>query len=206
MAKPHHTWTGSSGHIHVSLWNDDGNAFACPDSNPREMTDTMRWFLGGMIAGARELSILIASNVNSYKRFASASWAPVYLVWSRDNRTCAFRVVGRGSGLRIENRLPGSDSNPYLACAAVLAAGLDGIERRIEPSAAFQGNGYQATGFPRIPRTLYEAIDCWEASDLARRAFGDEVHAHYLNMAVIEQETYDSIVTDWERERYFERG
>jgi glutamine synthetase len=204
MAKPHHTWTGSSGHIHVSLWNDDGNAFACADR--QEMTETMRWFLGGMIAGARDLSILIASNVNSYKRFASASWAPVYLVWSRDNRTCAFRVVGHGSGVRIENRLPGADSNPYLAFAAVLASGLDGIERRVEPPAAFQGNGYRATGFPRIPRTLYEAIDCWDGSDLARRAFGDEVHAHYLNMAVVEQETYDSIVTDWERERYFERG
>jgi glutamine synthetase len=204
MAKPHHTWTGSSGHIHVSLWNDAGNAFAEPGS--REMTDTMRWFLGGLIAGARDLSILIASNVNSYKRFASASWAPVHLVWSRDNRTCAFRVVGHGNALRVENRLPGSDSNPYLAFAAVLAAGLDGIARQIDPPAAFKGNGYRATGFPRIPRTLYEAIECWEESELARRAFGDEVHAHYLNMARIEQETYDSIVTDWERERYFERG
>jgi len=204
MAKPHHTWTGSSGHIHVSLWNDQGSAFACPDS--REMSETMRWFLGGLIAGARDLSILIASTVNSYKRFASASWAPVHLVWAHDNRTCAFRIVGHGDALRIENRLPGADSNPYLAFAAVLAAGLDGIERRIEPADEFKGNGYLATGFPRIPRTLYEAIDCWENSGLARRAFGDEVHAHYLNMARVEQETYDSIVTDWERERYFERG
>jgi len=204
MAKPHHTWTGSSGHIHVSLWNGQGNAFACSDS--REMSETMRWFLGGLIAGARDLSILIASTVNSYKRFASASWAPVHLVWARDNRTCAFRIVGHGDALRIENRLPGADSNPYLAFAAVLAAGLDGIERRIEPADEFKGNGYRATGFPRIPRTLYEAIDCWESSGLARRAFGDEVHAHYLNMARVEQETYDSIVTDWERERYFERG
>ncbi len=204
MAKPHHTWTGSSGHIHVSLWNEGGSAFACPES--REMSETMRWFLGGLIAGARDLSILIASTVNSYKRFASASWAPVHLVWARDNRTCAFRIVGRDSALRIENRLPGADSNPYLAFAAVLAAGLDGIERRIEPTNEFKGNGYRATGFPRIPRTLYEAIDCWDASDLARRAFGEEVHAHYLNMARVEQETYDSIVTDWERERYFERG
>lgn len=203
MAKPRHDWTGSSGHIHVSLWNDAAAAFAAQGG--ADMTDTMRWFLGGLIAGARDLSILIASNVNSYKRFASASWAPVHLVWSRDNRTCAFRVVGRGSALRIENRLPGADSNPYLAFAAVLAAGLDGIERRLEPPPAFEGNGYLATSHPRIPRTLYEAIDCWASSDFARRAFGDTVHAHYLNMARVEQATYDSVVTDWERERYFER-
>ncbi len=205
MAKPHHTWTGSSGHIHLSLWDERGSAFAAAPGSD-EMTDTMRWFLGGMLAGARELSILIATTVNSYKRFANASWAPVHLVWSRDNRTCAFRVVGSGSGLRIENRLPGGDANSYLSFAAVLASGLDGIERRIEPGDPFLGNGYRATGLPRIPRTLYEAIECWEESELARRAFGDTVHAHYLNLARIEQETYDSIVTDWERERYFERG
>jgi glutamine synthetase len=205
MAKPHHTWTGSSGHIHISLWNDAGNAFAAAPGSD-EMTDTMRWFLGGLLAGARDLSILIASTVNSYKRFASASWAPVYLVWSKDNRTCAFRLVGSGSGLRIENRLPGGDANSYLSFSAVLAAGLDGIERKIEPPRVFTGNGYRATGHPRIPRTLYEAIETWEESDLARRTFGDEVHNHYLNMARIEQETYDGIVTDWERERYFERG
>lgn len=204
MAKPHHTWTGSSGHIHLSLFNDLGNAFAAGPGG--EMTNTMRWFLGGLIAGARELSILIASTVNSYKRFATASWAPVYLVWARDNRTCAFRVVGKGSALRIENRLPGGDANSYLSFAAVLAAGLDGIERQIEPPVEFKGNAYRAAGYPRIPRTLYEAIDCWEVSDLARRAFGDEVHAHYLNMARVEQETYDGIVTDWERARYLERG
>ncbi|MGH2551867.1 MAG: glutamine synthetase family protein, partial [Thermomicrobiales bacterium] len=205
MAKPHHTWTGSSGHIHISLWNDAGNAFAAAPGSD-EMTDIMRWFLGGLLTGARDLSILIASTVNSYKRFASASWAPVYLVWSKDNRTCAFRVVGSGSGLRIENRLPGGDANSYLSFSAVLAAGLDGIERKIDPPPVFTGNGYRATGHPRIPRTLYEAIETWEESDLARRAFGDEVHNHYLNMVRIEQETYDGIVTDWERERYFERG
>lgn len=209
MAKPHHQWTGSSGHIHVSLtdaWT--GESVFAEDSDPdgRAMSETMRWFLGGMIAGAQELALFVASTVNAYKRFATASWAPVHLVWGRDNRTCAFRVVGRGSALRIENRLPGADSNPYLAFAAVLAAGIDGIERQIEPPDEFIGNGYTASGLPRIPKTLYRAIDCWEASDLARRAFGDDVHAHYLNMARVEQETYDSIVTDWERERYLERG
>ena len=206
MAKPHHAWTGSSGHIHVSLWDADGARSRFPEADGKEMSETMRHFLGGLVAGARELSLLIASTVNAYKRFATASWAPVNLVWARDNRTCGFRIVGRGSALRIENRLPGADSNPYLAFAAVLAAGLDGIERRIEPPAEFAGNGYRATGVPRVPRSLYEAIDAWEDSDLARRAFGEAVHAHYLNMGCIEQETFDGVVTDWERQRYLERG
>jgi glutamine synthetase len=204
MAKPSHDWTGSSGHIHLSLWNEAGNAF--PAETESGMSEVMRWFLGGMMANARDFSILIASNVNSYKRFASASWAPVYLVWGRDNRTCAFRVVGQGSGLRIENRLPGSDSNPYLAFASVIAAGLDGIARQVDPPEIFRGNAYDAQKFPRIPRTLYEAIDCWDTSESARSAFGSTVHAHYLNMARIEQESFDSTVTNWERTRYFERG
>ena len=209
MSKPHHEWTGSSGHIHVSLVDaaTGANAFATnEDRNCQELSQTMRWFLGGLIAGAQDLSIFFASTINAYKRFAFASWAPVHLVWGRDNRTCAFRVVGRGSALRIENRLPGADSNAYLAFAAVLAAGLDGIERQIEPTDEFTGNGYTATNLPRIPKTLYRAIDSWETSELARRAFGDTVHAHYLNMARVEQDTYDSAVTDWERERYLERG
>ncbi len=209
MSKPYPSWTGSSGHIHVSL--ADGatgqNAFPASDGPAcGEMSATMRHFLGGLLAGAKELSLFMASTVNAYKRFAPGSWAPVHLVWGRDNRTCAFRVVGRGPALRIENRLPGADSNPYLAFAAVLAAGLDGIEREIEPPAEFRGNGYTATEQPRIPSALYRAIDAWETSKLARRAFGETVHAHYLNMARVEQETYDAAVTDWERERYLERG
>ncbi len=166
----------------------------------------MRWFLGGVLAGSRELALFIASTVNAYKRFATASWAPVNIVWGRDNRTCGVRVVGSGNALRIENRLPGGDSNPYLAFAAVLAAGLRGIEQQIEPPAEFKGNGYLATGMPRIPRSLYEAIDCWAESALAVEAFGEEVHAHYLTAARIEQAAYDQVVTDWERERYLERG
>ncbi len=205
MAKPHHTWTGSSGHIHVSLWRGDASAFPAGEGSG-EMSDTMRWFLGGMIAGARELSLLMAGTVNACKRFATASWAPVHVVWGRDNRTCGLRVVGRGNALRIENRLPGADSNPYLAFAAVLGAGLTGIERQIEPPAEFIGNGYTATGAPRIPSALYKAIDLWACSNLAREVFGETVHAHYLNAARVEQETYDSVVTNWERERYLERG
>jgi glutamine synthetase len=207
MAKPHHTWTGSSGHVHTSLWSLDAEASTFPAAaGSREMSDTMRWFLGGLLASARELSLFVASTINAYKRFASASWAPVNIVWGRDNRTCGFRVVGSGNALRIENRLPGGDSNPYLAFAAILAAGRHGIEHRIEPPAELKGNGYTATGVPRIPRSLHEAIACWEQSELAKELFGAEVHAHYLTAARIEQSLYDQVVTDWERQRYLERG
>lgn len=205
MAKPDHTWTGSSGHIHVSLWDNTGrwSLFAGKDG---AMSEIMRHFLGGLMAGARELSLLMAGNINSYKRYAVASWAPVNIVWGRDNRTCGFRVVGQDQSLRVENRFPGGDTNPYLAYAMVIAAGLNGIEQQIEPPAEFKGNGYTATGVPRVPRSLYEAIDLFAKSELARRAFGDDVVAHYLNMARVEQQAYDSVVTTWERERYFERG
>jgi glutamine synthetase len=207
MAKPDHTWTGSSGHIHVSLWDETVTKNLFHDSNqPGHMSQTMRWFLGGLMARARDFAILIAPNVNSYKRFASASWAPVNIVWARDNRTCGYRIVGHGNGLRIENRFPGGDANPYLSYAAVLAAGRHGIENRIEPPEEFKGNGYLAKGMPRVPRALYEAIESWEESEFAKRSFGKLVHQHYLNAARVEQETYDSIVTHWERERYLERG
>jgi glutamine synthetase len=207
MAKPHHDWTGSSGHVHVSLWDLAGehNLFPEPDQ-PGALSETMRHFLGGLIVGARELSLFLASTVNAYKRYASASWAPVNIVWARDNRTCGFRIVGSGSALRIENRFPGGDANPYLAYAAILAAGLHGIERQIEPPAEFTGNGYLATGVERVPRALYEAIDAFAASDVARVAFGEQVVAHYLQMARVEQQSYDAAVTDWERTRYYERG
>lgn len=206
MAKPYQEWTGCSSHIHVSLWDRDGkqNRFAAGDG--RQMSDTMRWFLGGLIAGARELSLLVASTINAYKRYALASWAPINIVWARDNRTCAFRVVGTGSSLRIENRLPGGDANAYLAYAAVLAAGLHGIEQRIEPPPEYRGNGYAATDCERMPQAMYEAIAAFGASDLARAAFGDLVVDHYLNMARVEQQAYDAMVSDWERRRYLERG
>jgi glutamine synthetase len=207
MAKPDHTWTGSSGHIHVSLWDAEGGRSLFPaEESPKEMSETMRWFLGGLIACARELSLLVATNVNSYKRYATASWAPVNIVWARDNRTCGFRIVGSGTALRIENRFPGGDANPYLSFAAVLAAGLHGIDNRIEPPAEFLGNGYVAKGVPRVPRALYEAIEAFTESAVAREAFGDLVVEHYLNAARVEQETFDSVVTSWERERYLERG
>jgi glutamine synthetase len=205
MAKLRQEWTGSSGHVHLSLWDQEGsrNLFS---AGGEAMSDTMRWFLGGLIAHTRELALFFAPNVNSYKRFAATSWAPVNIIWTRDNRTVGYRVVGRDNGLRIECRFPGSDANPYLSQAFILAAGLAGVEQRVEPPQAFQGNGYQAEGCSRVPRALYEAIDAWRGSDLAREAFGEVVADHYLNAAVVEQQMFDQAVTDWERERYFERG
>jgi len=207
MAKPDEGWTGSSGHVHLSLWDPAGerNLFSDPDA-ALGMSETMRLFLGGLTACARELSLFVAPNVNSYKRYASASWAPVNIVWARDNRTCGLRVVGRGSAMRIEDRFPGGDVNPYLGYAAILAAGLHGIENRIEPPAEHRGNGYTATGVPRVPASLAVAITAWEASEVAPAAFGEDVVAHYLNAASVEQRAFDAAVTDWERVRYFERG
>lgn len=207
MAKPDQHWLGSSGHIHLSLWDLAGhrNLFADP-TQPGQPSPIMRHFLAGLLACARELSLFVATTINSYKRYATASWAPVNIVWGRDNRTCGFRIVGQGQSLRIENRFPGADANPYLAYAAVIAAGLYGIERQLEPPAEFRGNGYQATGVPRVPRALYEAIGEFERSRIARAAFGDEVVEHYLNLARVEQAAFDAAVTTWERERYLERG
>jgi glutamine synthetase len=208
MAKPDHAWTGSSAHVHISLWDAarTANLFHDGAASPYGMSATMRHFLGGVMHGIRELAFFIAPFVNSYKRFAPGSWAPVHLLWGRDNRTCAFRIVGRGPALRIETRLPGGDANPYLAYAAIIGAGLTGIERGIEPPAEFHGNGYEATGAPRVPRALWEAIQLLECGTLAREVFGDDVAAHYLNTARVEQDAYDSVVTCWERQRYLERG
>jgi glutamine synthetase len=208
MAKPDHTWTGSSGHLHISLWDPAGEEarFFEEGADPYGMSATMRHFLGGMMAYARELSIFVAPNINSYKRYAVASWAPVNVVWGRDNRTTGFRIVGDGAGLHIENRFPGGDMNPYLAYAAVVGAGMRGIEREIEPPGEYHGNGYVATGCDRMPRALHEAIRDLEASEAAVDIFGANVVAHYLNAARVEQETYDAVVHPWDRERYLERG
>lgn len=207
MAKPRQHWTGSSSHVHLSLWDAPGTHNLFVDPNGKDgMSQTMRHFLGGLLHGSRELSLFVASNINSYKRYAVASWAPVNIVWSRDNRTCGFRVVGHGGGLRIENRLPGGDANPYLTYAAILAAGLHGIEQQIEPAEEFLGNAYEAHHVPRVPRSMADAIAAWRESDLAKRAFGPDVAAHYLNMADVELTAFNMAVTDWERERYFERG
>ena len=149
--------------------------------------------------------VFYAPTVNSYKRYVDASWAPTRLAWSHDNRTAGFRVVGKGAGLRIECRIPGADCNPYLALAASLASGLEGIANRIEPPAAFAGDIYTARNLPRVPYTLSQAVDAFENSDFAKRAFGEEVVEHYAHFYRTEAAAFDRAVTDWERRRYFER-
>jgi len=198
MAKPDHTWIGNSCHIHASLWRDGQNAFADDDG----LFDR---FLAGWIANARELAVFLAPNVNSYKRYAAGSWAPTTLAWGHDNRTCGFRVVGHGPARRIETRIPGGDVNPYLAFAALIAAGLDGIEKELEPAPALEGNAYESDA-ERFPATLREAIAALEEGTVARGALGDDVVDHYLNFARTEQRLYDQVVTCYERERLFERG
>jgi glutamine synthetase len=198
MAKPDHASIGSSCHIHSSLWRDGESAFAGE-------TPVFRQFLAGQISCARELAIFFAPAVNSYKRYAARSWAPTTLAWGHDNRTCGFRVVGQGPALRVETRIPGADVNPYLAFAALVAAGLHGIEQGLELEPALEGNAYESDA-PRFPGTLREAIAALEQGEMARAAFGDEVVDHYLNYGRTEQRLFDEVVTCYERERMFERG
>jgi glutamine synthetase len=198
MAKPDQTWIGSSCHIHSSLWRDGESAFAGESG-------VFRSYLAGQIACARELAIFFAPNINSYKRYAAGSWAPTTLAWGRDNRTCGFRVVGSGSALRAETRIPGGDVNPYLAFSTLLAAGLYGIENSLELGPALEGNAYES-GAERFPSTLREAISALENGTMASAALGDDVVEHYLNYARTEQALFDKVVTNWERERLYERG
>ncbi|MEU1011160.1 glutamine synthetase family protein [Streptomyces sp. NPDC088810] len=192
---------GNSCHIHLSLADADGrNAMAGPDG----MSEVMRHFLAGQLAALRDFSLLYAPNINSYKRFQPGSFAPTAVAWGHDNRTCALRVVGHGRSLRFENRLPGGDVNPYLAVAGLVAAGLYGIEHKLELPEPCPGNAYTA-GFEHVPTTLREAAELWENSPVAKAAFGDEVVAHYRNMARVELEAFDAAVTDWELRRSFER-
>jgi glutamine synthetase len=192
---------GNSCHIHLSLRGVDGEpVFAAgPGFSP-----LFEQFLAGLLTHLRELTLLFAPNINSYKRYAHGSFAPTAVVWGRDNRTCSLRVVGHGLGLRVENRVPGGDVNPYLASAAMLAAGLAGIDGGYELEPEFVGNAYTSDA-PRVPRTLRDARAAFAGSALARSAFGDEVVAHYLNAADVELVAYDAAVTDWERFRGFER-
>src|SRR3990172_3747090 len=209
MAKPDHSWTGSSGHLHMSIWDTEGSRSLMADEKsdaPYHMSQTMRYFLGGMMMRVRELSVFIAPNINSYKRFAVASWAPVNVVWGWDNRTTGFRVVGHGQALHIECRFPGGDMNAYLTYAAMVGAGLWGIRNKVEPPAEYKGNGYVATGCDRMPRALHEAIMELERSEAAVEIFGADVVAHYLNAARVEQHAYDAVVPPWEGEGYREGG
>jgi glutamine synthetase len=208
MAKPHHQWTGSSGHLHVSLWDAEreSNLFFDPQSERYHMSDLMQHFLAGVLCHTRELSLFYASTINSYKRYAPESWAPVHVVWSYDNRTSGIRIVGEGKSLRIESRIPGADMNPYLAYAAMIGSGLYGIEQKLELPDEWKGNAYAAQGVPRVPFSLYEAMGLWKESEAVKAIFGEQVAGHYYNMARVEQQAFDTVVTTWERERYFEQG
>ena len=206
MAKFHEDRAGSSCHIHISLWKDGKNAFVGDQAiGPVMGSDIFRWFLGGWIAHVPDVMPFYAPTVNSYKRYVDGSWAPTRLAWSYDNRTAGFRVVGKGPSLRIECRIPGADCNPYLAFAASLASGLDGIKNKIEPPTIFEGDIYSAKDLPRVPYTLAEAIQHFSESSFAHTIFGKEVVDHYTHFFKTEQAAYDSAVTDWERKRYFER-
>ena len=189
---------GSSCHIHLSLRDaQDSPVFA----DEPGMFDA---FLAGQLATLRELTLFLAPNINSYKRFASASFAPTSVAWGTDNRTCAIRVLGHGGAKRVENRVPGADVNPYLALAAMIAGGLHGVEQGLEPGPELQGNAYTSDA-ERVPGSLRDARDLFAASAVAREAFGEEVVEHYCNNAQVELEAFGAAVTDWERFRGFER-
>jgi glutamine synthetase len=209
MAKWRTDLAGSSMHLHLSLWDKDGHKNVFPGKHkvgPIEVSNEFRWFLGGWMAHAPEIVPFYAPYPNSYKRYVDQSWAPTKIAWSYDNRTSGFRIVGNGSSLRIECRIPGADTNPYLAYAATIAAGLDGIENGIEPPDIFQGDVYAATELPSVPGTLRDATDELENSGMLREAFGNDVVDHYVHFFRTEQRKYHEAVTSWERERYFERA
>ena len=206
MAKPQAGQAGSSCHIHLSLFAGESNAFAGDKAlGPVAASDVFRWFLGGWMAHLQDMMVLYAPTINSYKRYEDGSWAPTRIAWSYDNRTAGFRVVGKGESLRIECRVPGADCNPYLAYAAALASGLDGIAKQIEPPERFEGDIYAARHLPRVPYTLEQALDNFESSDFAKKALGTDVVEHYSHFYRSEIESFRSAVTDWERKRYFER-
>lgn len=194
---------GNSCHIHLSFRTDDGEAVLAGD-RPGGFSELMEHFIAGQLACLREFTYLLAPNINSYKRFVPGSFAPTAVAWGPDNRTCALRVVGHGESLRVENRVPGGDVNPYLAVAALIAAGLHGIENKLALEPAFEGNAY-GSDKPTVPANLRDAADLFAQSTIARDAFGAEMVEHYLNAARIELAAFDAAVTDWERIRGFER-
>jgi glutamine synthetase len=189
---------GNSCHIHFSIADEQGSLFHRDQA-------TFDAFLAGQLKFARELTLMLAPNINSYKRFSAGSFAPTTIAWGHDNRTCALRVVGHGAALRFENRAGGADLNPYLALSALIAAGLEGIDQGLELEAPFEGNAYASTDRPKLPTTLREARALFDASTMARAAFGEEVVNHYVNAADVELAAFDAAVTDWERVRGFER-
>ncbi|HLR83696.1 MAG TPA: glutamine synthetase, partial [Nocardioidaceae bacterium] len=194
---------GSSCHIHLSLRGDDGSLVFWDDERDTRSA-LYDQFVAGVLDTMRDFTLLYAPNINSYKRFADASFAPTTVGWGHDNRTCAVRLVGQRAGARMENRVPGGDVNPYLSVAAMLAGGLHGIENGLELEPETTGNAY-TSGKPTVPSTLQEAYDAFVSSDVARKAFGDDVVDHYARMGEVELQAYNAVVTDWELRRGFER-
>ncbi|MDQ3811434.1 MAG: glutamine synthetase family protein, partial [Chloroflexota bacterium] len=208
MAKWREDLAGSSFHLHSSMRTVDADqpVFFEAGREPFQMSELFGHYLAGQLALARDFALFFAPTINSYKRFQAASFAPTAIAWGHDNRTCGFRLVGdSAASLRIENRMPGGDANPYLAFAATVAAGVYGIERKLPLPPKFEGDAYRAPNLVRIPGSLREAIACLEQSQVARELFGDTVVEHYLNAARLEQLAYDKAVTCWELGRYFER-
>jgi len=203
MAKPN-AREGNSCHIHFSLRDVDGHPALLGDG-PGRLSVTGRQVLAGLLATMREFSLFFAPNVNSYKRYQPGSFAPTALRWGTDNRTCALRLVGHGPDVRVENRVPGADVNPYLAIAALVAGAVHGIEQELEPGEECTGNAYDDAAAERVPGTLRDALALWESSTVAAEAFGAEVVAHYANHARVELAAFDAAVTDWELFRGFER-
>jgi glutamine synthetase len=203
MAKPN-AREGNSCHIHFSLRAADGQSAMLGDG-PAHLSDVGRQVLAGLLATMREFSVLFAPNINSYKRYQPGSFAPTALRWGIDNRTCSLRLVGHGQGMRVENRVPGGDVNPYLAIAALIAGAIHGIENGLSLEDEFRGNAYEDASAPRVPGNLRDALALWQLSPVAEAAFGDDVVAHYANNARIELAAFDAAVTDWELRRGFER-
>lgn len=203
MAKPNER-EGNSCHIHFSVRGRDGKSAMLGDG-PGHLSVTGERALAGLLATMRDFSLLFAPNINSYKRYQPGSFAPTALRWGVDNRTCALRMAGHGQGMRVENRVPGGDVNPYLAIAALVAGAIYGIEHELELEPEFTGNAYEDAAAPRVPSTLRESQQLWLGSEPARDAFGAEVVGHYGNMAQVELAAFDAAVTDWELRRGFER-
>ena len=206
MAKWSEAQAGSSFHLHSSLWSsDDSPLFYSHGAEPFGMSDLMKYWVAGQLAMARDFSLFYAPNINSYKRYREGSFAPVKVVWGYDNRTCGLRLVGEGPSLRMESRIPGADANPYLGFAATVAAGLYGIEHRLDLAPMFSGDAYLTADVPSVPADISEAIGAMEHSATARELLGDEVIDHYLQLARCEVDSFNSVVTCWERSRNFER-
>jgi glutamine synthetase len=206
MAKWSMAEAGSSCHLHASLWDaGTGAPRTWSADDPDRLAPVARRFVAGLLHGARQLAWLWAPTVNSYRRYVPGSWAPTAVVWGHDNRTCGFRVIGEGAGRRVECRIPGADVNPYLALAALVGAGIWGIEHELELGPPFEGNGYSAEDVTRIPATLPGALAELEGSKVAVDAFGEDVHHHLVTTARHEWAAANRVVTDWELARGFDR-